>query len=370
MKKLLLSLLLTTLSFANSYELTTFNAGLAHTYVPYAAQRTQPIIDAIKNQKSDVLCLQEVWKKEDRNLIINTLSNEYPYAHFTKIEQERASKKPVCKIKELFGKEKFVTCTLKKCKKLAGDDFTSCVIDKCGGALENLKNSNRQCAAALMAQVGKSSTASIWAVINPFKKASLFTYGGSNGLLLLSKKKMTEKSLLNMSDISALSRRSALKANIEDIGNVYCTHLSANLINDAPYAGKFESWVEENFAQAERLVTDALDKSGATALLGDFNCGNEIPGTNLSAEMSESCDLIANYFDDSIADNNPSCTFCSENEIAGTSKDRLIDHIYTRGFYTSKERITFKEKIKISVEGEDKMVNLSDHYGVTIKVEK
>jgi endonuclease/exonuclease/phosphatase family metal-dependent hydrolase len=370
MKKLLLSLLITTLSFANTHELTTYNLGLAHTYVPFASQRTQPLIDALKKQESDVLCLQEVWKKEDRNLIINSLKSEYPYAHFTKIFQERASKKPVCKVKELFGKDKFVTCTLKKCKKLDGDDFTNCVINKCGDSLVRLKNSNRQCAAALMAQVGKSSTASIWAVINPFKKASLFTYGGSNGLLLLSKKKMTEKSLLNMSDISALSRRSALKAKIEDVGNIYCTHLSANLAGEAPYAGKFESWEEENFAQAERLVTDALDQQGPTALLGDFNCGNEIPGTNLSSEIPESCDLIANYFEDAIALSNPGCTFCSENEIATTSKDRLIDHIYTLGFHTSDERITFKEKVKISVDGKEKMVNLSDHYGVTIKVEK
>lgn len=368
--KFLLSLLATTLIFAAPVKLTTFNAGLAHTYVPYATQRIAPIIDALSSQNSDVLCLQEVWKKEDRNLIIESLRSQYPHSHFTKIEQERASKKPICKIKELFGKDRFVTCTLKQCKKLDGDDFTSCVINKCGESLVRLKNTNRQCAASLMAQVGKSSTASIWAVINPFKKAALFTYEGSNGLLLLSKKKMTNKSLLNMSDISTLSRRSALKASVEDVGNIYCTHLSANLEDEAPYAGKFNSWGEENYAQAEKLLEDALDADEPTAMMGDFNCGHAVSGTNLSSELVESCDLLNSFFKDSIEEENPSCTFCSENEIAGTKLNRLIDHIYTRGLYTSSEEVVLKQKVRVTIDGKEKLVNLSDHYGVSITVEQ
>lgn len=367
MLKLIISLVISITAFANSYELTTYNLGLAHTYVPFASERTPHLISALKKQNADVLCLQEVWKKEDRNLIINSLKKEYPHAHFTKIEQERASKKPVCKVKELFGKDKFVTCTLKQCKKMDGDEFTDCVINRCGESLTRLKNKNRQCAQALMAQVGKSSTASIWAVINPFKKASMFTYGGSNGLLLLSKKRMTSKSLLDLSDISTLSRRSALNAEIEDIGKVYCTHLTANLAGEVPYAGAFESWAEENYIQAEKLLEDSLDTSGATALMGDFNCGLEVAGTNLSADIPETCELLSSYYEDSIT-NNPDCTFCSNNEIAGTKHDRLIDHIYTRGFFTSQERVVFKNKVEIKVDGKLKKVNLSDHFGVSIKV--
>lgn len=349
-------------------SLTTFNMGLAHSYVPYASERIEKLIESLKNHETDILCLQEVWRKEDRNLVIESLRQKYPHAHFTKIKQERASKKPVCKVRELFGKDKFVTCTLKQCKKLDGDEFTECVINKCNQPLKKLRTKNRPCAAALMAQVGKSSTAAIWAVVNPFKAASLFSYGGGNGLLMLSKREMLKKEVLDFSDISTLSRRQSLYSEIDGVG-VYCTHLSANLENDAPYAGKFSSWGEENFAQAKRLSSLALEKTVPTVLMGDFNCGYSIPGTGIEEDLAKSCQEIHKNFSDPIVELNPECTFCRRNDLAGTEKDRLIDHIFLRGLEAKSAEVVFKEFIDIEIDGDIREVNLSDHFGVQVIAE-
>ncbi len=337
----------------------TYNAGLAHTYVPYASERISYIVDALKKESADVLCLQEVWRAEDRAYLIKELSSEYQFTHFEKVEQNYATKKPVCKLKNLFGKKKFVTCTMKKCKKKSGDDFTSCVINECREPLNRLKNDNRQCAKALMAQVGKSSLKSIWAVINPFKAASLFSYGGGNGLLLLSKKPISNKSVVDMSDVSTLNRRAALTADVEDLGTVKCAHLTADLDLDAPYAGNFSSWSQENKVQVERLVKSA--RAEKSIVMGDFNCGPEMLSYNLKGELANNCEILSNNLYDSLSEINPECTFCSSNILADVKDDMMIDHIYTSDDLRPRSaEVIFKEKIII--EGEE--TNLSDHYGI------
>ena len=55
-----------------------FNVGLADTQVDYYSERKQPVIDAINKTEADVLCLQEVWKEDDLESFIASLSNKFP----------------------------------------------------------------------------------------------------------------------------------------------------------------------------------------------------------------------------------------------------------------------------------------------------
>ena len=56
---------------SNELTITTWNLGLAHSYVRYATQRIPHIIEALKNHDTDVLCVQELWNQEDIDTIKN-----------------------------------------------------------------------------------------------------------------------------------------------------------------------------------------------------------------------------------------------------------------------------------------------------------
>jgi endonuclease/exonuclease/phosphatase family metal-dependent hydrolase len=363
--KLLAILFLISLSATAQLSVETFNAGLAHTYVPLAKERIPHVIADLKEKQSDVLCLQEVWKKEDRNRIIKELKAIYPHSFHSKIKQVRTKKKPSCKVKNLFGKEKFVSCTLKKCKGRDGDDFTSCVLNECSGPMETLKNENRMCANALLAQVGRSSLSAITQVLNPFKGATLFAYGGGDGLLILSKKGFANKEILDFTEISTLNKRAALVVELNSGEKVACTHLTANLSDSVAYAGKFSSWKEENAKQIERLVGFYNKSEAKTILAGDFNCAFGTGG--LEPDWEDNCQkLLDNGFKNDFIFDQPVCTYCSTNTLNSNDiNDILIDHIFVKN-----ASVEFQERSRenlISIEGEDH--NLSDHYGLRAIIE-
>lgn len=359
-------------------RLTTFNAGLAHTFVLHAEQRVDKIVEELNKLDTDVICLQEVWTKKDRKKLEKGLKKNFPHAFKMKIKQTRSKRKPTCKIKELFGEGKFVQCMKDQCSGLSGDAFTSCIINKCGTALENLKNSNRECAQGLMAQVGKSTLGSLWAVLNPFVAAGQYTYKGSTGLMILSKLPLEKTGVLDFSDISFLSRRAALKAVVKKNGRenqLYCTHLTANLDGTAPYAGALSGYREENLSQVDRMIKDSQESDIPTFLLGDFNCSKKNVSADVEGEFEESCKKFSDAgFKDPIDEINPECTFCRTNNLVNEGNDphgyanKILDHIFTKGMYTDNAEVVMKQKVKIKLKDKEIDSNLSDHFGVTVNL--
>lgn len=364
-------LLLVTINFAfagtnESLKLTTFNVGLAHTFVHHAKERLEPITSKLLSLDSDVICIQEAWTKKDRKKIKKSLKKKYPHLHMTKIKNLKAKKTPVCRIKELFGKGKFVSCMQKQCGGLDGDEFTDCIINTCGKQLRDLKTSNRECASSLMAQVGRSSLAGMLTVLSPFKKAGLFAYKGSNGLMLFSKRPMTNTGLIDFSDISTLNRRQALTAEIEGKA-IACTHLTADLESTVPYTGTFKNWGEENKTQVTRLLTTLENKSKTTLLLGDFNCSPEVAASGIDAELADSCKLItdAGFSDPVTQATEVECTSCSNNLLNDEDMNNTaIDHIYVRNGDVLASKVILKEVIKVKKKKSNYVeTNLSDHFG-------
>lgn len=360
-------------------KLTSYNAGLAHTFVMYAKERIPHVINGVKNQGADVVCLQEVWTKKDKKKIVKKLKDAYPHSFSKKIKQTRSKRRPTCRVKDLFGDGKFVQCMKDKCGGLDGDEFTQCIINDCGTALENLKNSNRECAQGLMAQVGRSTIASLWSVLNPFIPAGQFAYKGSTGLLILSKKPLKNTKVIDFSDISFLNRRAALYAEVEHGGKdhaVVCTHLTANLDGTAPYAGKFENWSEENSAQVEQLIGNTKSDK-PTYLMGDFNCGFKDESNGLESEFEESCQkfLDAGY-SDPVSSMSPECSYCNKNNLVNEGNDPkefdnlLIDHIFVKNAQASSTAVVLKEKVQVKISRDEYVTShISDHYGVSAEVE-
>ncbi len=367
MKKFLLALMSLCATQVFALSVTTYNAGIAHNFVPLAKERVPFITEALSQFDTDVLCLQEVWDKKDRKAVISALEKDYPFIHTVDLKKKRADKAPTCKIKQLFGDGKFVSCALSTCKGKEGDEYTDCILNKCGGPLQNLINEDRQCATALMSQVDKSSLGAIATVLNPLVRAPLFAYGGSNGLILLSKKKFAKTDYVDWTEDSTLNRRGALAATLESGETVYCTHLTANQTS-IPYTGKFASWEAENLFQVEKLVEKALDHNEGAIVLGDFNISPSLPEFEIDGDFEANYSVFEQAGFDASVDymTNTRCTFCADNTLIGGGKNMLLDHVFSVGLSPLSSKRVFDRKVII----EGKEQNLSDHFGIFANFEE
>lgn len=358
---------------ADGLSLLSYNLGLAYTFVPYAKERRDPLLETLAKSQADVICLQEVWKKSDREAIKKALSKSHPY--FTDIDENQISTKhsPTCKYGQLFGEGKFGKCLVSDCLEKKGDAFTECVIDVCGPKLEILKKENQLCATALMSLVGKNVAVGILSLLNPLWGANLYAYDGSAGLVLLSKYPLENIGKVELQDIATINHRSAITAEINQNGKKHrllCTHLTADLAPEIPYTGSFASWEAENRQQVKRIL-DQVDKGDNTPLylLGDFNCSLASKDGKVANQFHKSClDFHARGFQDPAHSAQIGCTFCGENSLIGSeSVSHTIDHIFVKNAKVEKVEKVYTEKIEAYTEQGKIKTNLSDHFGVLIK---
>ncbi|MBE8221431.1 MAG: hypothetical protein HAW60_01745 [Bdellovibrionales bacterium] len=351
-------------------SLTSFNVGLAHGFVPYSSKRLPLLIEKLKHSKSDVICLQEVWSKKDRKKLLSSLKDNYQHQFYSPIISHKTKKQPSCYPWDLLGKNKFINCMAGNCLSKKGSLFTDCVVKTCKPHLTQLKNNKKECANALMAQVGKSPLQALRAVMDPFKPANIFTYNGSTGLLLLSRLPLTNKKILSLQKISNLTKREALiatvKINKKKI-KITCTHLTSDLSKVAPYTGIFKSWGEENFKQIKYILNNLKKDNIPSILMGDFNCSFFNYKKNTSSKLQDNCqNIIDNNFLLPTKNLLPSCSYCKDNSLAGVSKNFLIDHIFAKNLKHISTKIVYKNTVKLNslLYGDIKKINLSDHYGV------
>ena len=365
----ILSVALAQAQDTDALRVETYNVGLARGFVDNAIARAPAIAADLAVDPPDILCLQEAWNPEDREQLVAAVADTYPHSLMLPVTQHYADAAPACRRKELFGEDRFASCMSSSCDGLDGDALTACVVSKCGPILRDLSSSNPQCANAVMAQVGKPALKAIWTVMRPMRKANMFAYDGSDGLILLSRYPLSDTGELDFTDIATLNRRRALHADVSfqdtDV-RVYCTHLTANLDDTAPYPGAFGGWAEENLAQVDRLLEHAGSHDGPVAILGDLNTGPAVPSAGLVAEMSDSHDRIvaAGYDDPALL--LETCTYCADNSMIDDDVGpRLIDHAYLRGIDARDGTRTRDQSV--TLDG-GLTTHLSDHFGYAVSL--
>ena len=345
----------------------TYNVGLAHGFVEMAADRLPAISANLGEQQSDVLCLQEAWEPGDRAEIMRSMQDTYPHSYMQPVEQLYAEDAPACKRKELFGEDRFVSCMTSACDGKEGDELTDCIVSECGPILRDLRDESPQCATAVMAQVGKPALRAIWTVVRPIRRSNLFAYGGSDGLMMLSRYPLNNTGELNFTDIATLNRRRALHAEISVDGQdvrVYCTHLTAMLDGQAPYPGAFDSWADENLAQVDRLLEHAAEHDGPVVIAGDLNTGPEQQEPRLDPEMPDSHQRIVDAGYDDPALLLGVCTYCGDNSLNEPDAGlKLIDHIYVQGI-DARDGARTRDAIATLSDGTQS--HLSDHFGYAV----
>jgi len=380
-----------------SLKFLTYNTGLTHGFVPYADKRVNPIIRALNTSPADVICLQEVWNKKDQKKIKKALSRKYPYSVIPGKHQFRVadSGRKTCKIKDLFGEGKFITCILSVCGKKTGEEKDHCVANDCRKSLNALAKTNPTCADALMASVGKNEVAAIVSLLSPFRRPGKFSYGGAYGTMLFSKVPFNRKKTghFEMSKYSTTVNRgtiyATLKVNRQEM-LTFCTHLTANLTTSAPYVGsvpykgnlRFKNgWAKENYFQTLKMVElgeviSALEsmkpgpwKKMPQVFMGDFNFGPNIRKYGIEGDFVNSYKYFGQR---GIRGANqkgvPKCTFCKYNSLTdGKEPNMILDHILVKNSPTNKpffSEIVFKNRVKIKTDEGNIQHHISDHFGL------
>ncbi|MCA9602112.1 MAG: endonuclease/exonuclease/phosphatase family protein [Polyangiales bacterium] len=349
---------------APDLTVTTFNAGLAAGFVPYAPERAPKVYEKLAGLDTDVLCVQEIWTAEDWSGLRDAASEKWADHYRLDDSQELAG---TCESGELDDLE---TCVDAECNPDDVEGLASCALDKCRTEFDALSANCNRC---LIAQVGNTLDDIKTACLSG-EPMGIYAYGGSFGTGLLSKYTLEDKD--EKVFLSTANRRAALHGRIDGVFDkplhVFCTHLTANL-SDVPYTGELESWEKEQATQIRVMLqwvnSKIRDDDGYVVLLGDLNCGPEgVAG--IDSELPDNYKLFADadYANPYLAQS-PECTFCDSNPLltdAAGGEGGLIDHILSpsSGALDFTVERTLDETFKLEVDGEDVDAAYSDHYAL------
>ncbi len=355
----------------------TFNAGLAHHFVPLATERLEPVTQAIVESEFDVLCLQEVWRDEDREHLQAAVQDVYPHMLWARTENEKTPRWPACTPLDLFGKGSVVSCMQKACADAPDAEAKSqCIKERCRPQFDALAQKKPQCAAAFFAQVGKSSIRALVTLL--LTKAGVYAYKGRNGLLLLSKKPFVRNGRFT-SMVSTTNRRAALGVQFEHAGQLHtalCTHLTANLEAHIPYTGPWAGeWEEENYKQSRKVwgwaeqmgAEPGANDKGPIYIMGDFNFSPSLPSAGIAGDFEMALEFFLSKGYVSPIIDTAQCTSCASNPLkAKGEKNTLLDHVFVKRAKVREAEIVLDQEILV---GDGIKTRLSDHYGVRVVVE-
>ena len=391
-----------------------FNVALAGAFIPYEAERRQPIADAIAAHDADVICLQEVWTQADKELIRDTAVGTYPYVAFTFNDLNTVVDDPTdqngqvppppvgvpcpdVEVSEgltiLDQMNTAVDCVSASCSTDPGSEdgrttSADCAADACTLEVAGLLLGNAEqlrCYACIVPQLPTATFGEIRSSCATVPNQDL-AFGGQNGVMVLSRYPL--KNTKNWVIPGTWNRRSILSATVELPSgaelDVYCNHLTP-IFDDFtfPYTGQYgdgmsgaPGWQAEQELQAEKLIAYVNTTSGdrPSVILGDFNAGLAFPAQGIVGEGEETFDLLAAAFTPAYTtDYAPLCTFCSTNPVTNPDDDPeatsvWIDHILLQNLpadsVLSTARIFDEDVVPVVSDAGEMMVPLSDHFGM------
>ncbi|MSP92506.1 MAG: hypothetical protein EXR79_12020 [Myxococcales bacterium] len=342
----------------------TWNAGLADNFVPWTAQRRKPVLDAIKQADSEVLCLQEVWLDDDVTRVVEAAKPKYPHAHFVKTVDSTVGGPPACNVTEVAPLK---ACAEKNCQ--GAGSLADCALTNCGA---QYLATAAKCQDCLGANISLNNIGAIFQACA--EGSGSLSFGGRNGVLLLSRSALAEKDVLKFD--SFLLQRVVLYAKTKvgsGAAHVFCTHLQAGL-GSVKYNGKAGGWKEEQAAEIDATIAFVKQKSAGqrALLLGDLNCGPELKGAGIDGEFPDNFMKFttAGFRSRWLEQASPTCTWCDGNELAGKTTSRIIDHAlllgWSGGVGGSAGARAYDARVQIDLPSGPTQSYVSDHFGVRV----
>jgi len=389
----------------------TFNLYLAGAFAPYEAQRRQPIIDAIAAMDSDILCVQEAWRKSDKDAISAGAKGKFPYVVSfddnlqTKLNDPEdqhgkvppAPTAPPCAAQEQLDKLNLVLeCVKAKCSTIPGSEdgmttSTDCAVKECTSEAASLLYGNtadQKCYGCAATQLPTDTLKTIKEKCTTDVNAGL-AFDGQAGVMLLSKFPLegAEQWVIP----GTWNRRIILRATAKLSGglsvDVYCNHLPSVFYQPAfPYTGDYGlgetssvGWENELMLDSQKLVAWVETRSGTNraVILGDFNASPEMKDNAIEPDGAAAYEFLVSKFTEALpAGFKAKCTYCGKGEdfLAGPmGPNTWIDHIFLKNIPVSAAKSyerRFTEAVvpvPASDAGTDAgpaKVPLSDHFGV------
>jgi exonuclease III len=402
----------------------TFNVALAGAFIPFEAERRDPLINAIPTTDADIICLQEVWEQADKDAIAAAAASEFPHSAVFAHDLDTPVDDPTDQNGQIpampsgvpcpdanvgdFGAnladqlDQTAQCLADFCS-TTGDETgrttsAACAANACTLSVAGLLLGNdlqQRCYACAVTQLPTEVIATLVDRCKTIENQDV-AFRGQNGVMILSRFPLSNEETFVVP--GTWNRRVVVNATATlPTGaelDVYCNHLTPIFnvtgINTFPYTGQYgggattepEQWAAEQQLQAEKLITYVQQTSVTrpAVVLGDINAGREVTDAGgqivLYAEGEPTLDVLESALTlGATASYEPLCTFCDTNPLNGV-EDTLpvwIDHIYLYGLdastVVSTER-TFDEFV-VPVQIDDGMggttgalVPLSDHYGM------
>ncbi|KAH3815466.1 uncharacterized protein LOC127835373 isoform X2 [Dreissena polymorpha] len=338
------------------------------------ADRRAAIIDAIRVEEADIVCLQEVMIGKDIEAIVTGLQDIYPHSHSslhlfdgTLPSQSATPVVPPCPNQQTTA---LLQCFIANCTTnftgnfAEASDFLACVSVSCLAAFQSLVIiGGEKCLDCILNQIQDPSKI----VLNcaPSTLTSPLGTMNTNGLLMLSKHKFTSRRTVDFyPNTIELFVRGYLEAKVEDRVTAVCTHLFPYVsgINPEPFMQSFfNTSIEQNAYEIGQLISQFRDVKPAV-LMGDFN----VNGRSTSAGSGYDHFLrLTSAFNTDVSDG---CSFCrvpgNVYNLNDEPSDTVIDFVFGNGLWIFNTQRVFTPD-RVSIQHKGQAVPLSDHYGIT-----
>lgn len=384
-----------------------YNVGLAGAFIPYETERRAAVAAAVAAMPSDIVCIQEVWRQEDKDAIIAAGRARFPHTYTarhdlnTAVTQEitpmcangmtvpPAPTTPPCG--DMAARTAFeagIACLTRSCSTMPGSEMgqttsTMCATTNCFAQVASLLTSSAdglRCYGCLAPQLPTETFANIRTACTTNARAGL-AFGGQSGTMILSKHPLSDTETVVLPGTwnrRVITRATATLPNGARVG-VYCNHLTPVFEGLAfPYTGRYgcgqtgrDGWVAEQTAQARELIAyvQRRDGAGRAIVLGDFNAGpsSRAGQPEIIETAPETYAILTAAFREALPSGYvPQCTFCPENALTDNTPPEWIDHIFLRGFAADAARRAERTftTATVTVTGRAQPVHVSDHYGM------
>ena len=357
---------------SRAFTAATFNAGLAVGVLPHVSERLERIEQRVADLGLDLLCAQEVWLDSHWERLRDAARAELPHALRPPARREAAS--DLCSKPEV---ERVLECAGARCADQKGAGLPECMLRRCGDLASELTPSCQACLSRdptrELAWVERECTLAEPSAGNARGGAAAYLYGGSPGLVVLSRAAPIEQEYIEL-DSKQVARGvlyMRLPHRNRDI-HVFCTHLSTDLPTSYPGAG---SWSAEQSRQIDRLLELLEQKSaagGSVMVLGDLNTGPGAGTGNVARWPEHYARLIGRGLVNPYLDRGPAkCTFCADNPLVSGVRRLVVDHVLLRNFEgpITTERI-LDETVELELSGQRVRSAYSDHYGIMVKLHR
>lgn len=341
-----------------------YNAGLAKSFVRGAEERTGPTAGATGGIEADVVCLQEVWAPEAVDAVKAASAGSFPDNYFMDPQPPPMDGAVSCEDGAI---DALITCANTQCAGLCSDDLVDCVFAQCPGDFLTLP---KRCQECVMAEVGDEPDAiQATCEANPPD----YAYDNSFGIGLLSRYPITstEETVFE----STTNRRGLIHAVLDGPNgaiDAYCTHLSA-VFSSIPYPKDEGSWIEEQAAQIDEMIgiVQADSTADTVYVIGDMNTGPAVGEVAAEVPGNYQKFVDAGWADPYAEQADPPCTFCGSNPLVGSDDrgdDVIIDHVFRVSAFegTASSARILDAEIETESCGEPITAAYSDHYGITV----